>query len=269
MSGRSRLAVSTGIRCRVTGLGAAVLLACPVPGGAYGPEGHLIAGRAAEQMLCARAADRIAELGGGDDLGELGLWADRIRGDDRYSDSAPWHYMNIATGESLAGYAHPPEGDILWAIDHFAARLVDAKLSDAVRGEALRFLVHFIVDIHQPLHVGLADDRGGNAIELRYGGRMTNLHRFWDTHAIEWADISIDEYVRGIRVPDRTDDDPARDPMVWAAESLDLRPAVYDFDGQRREPSATYKNFAAETTRLRLGQAALRLADTLNRLLCD
>jgi len=247
---------------------ALLFVLAPLAAQAYGPVGHLIAGRAAEPMLCQRAAGEIARLTGGEDLGEIGLWADRIRSDEAYADSAPWHYMNIADGEPLAAYEHPPEGDVLFAIERFSARLGDGRLGDAERAEALRFLVHFVVDLHQPLHVGLAEDRGGNTIELRFRGEPTNLHRFWDTDAIAWADLSLDAYVAALSTAARPAPSPELDPLVWAGESLELRARVYDFGPERREPPRAYLDFAAETTRERLRLASLRLAATLNAILC-
>lgn len=234
---------------------------------AYGPQGHLIAGRAAQDLLCERAADTIADLRDGDSLGEIGLWADQIRSNDAYDYAAPWHYMNIADGERLADFTHPAEGDVLWAIGHFSAQLGDTMRSRTERSEALGFLVHFIVDIHQPLHVGLAEDRGGNAIELRYQGETTNLHRLWDTDVIDWTGLSVSDYARSIAA-----EPPVRnvslDPLVWAAESLALRPRVYGYGRDGREPSRAYLDAAADITRERLALAALRLAGTLNAILC-
>lgn len=235
-------------------------------GVAYGPQGHLIAGIAAEDRLCERAAATVSDLAGGDSLGEVGLWADEIRSLGTYDHAAPWHYMNIADGRRLADFEHPPEGDVLWAIDHFAGRLVDSTLSRQQRFEALAFLVHFVVDLHQPLHVGLAEDRGGNAIELLYDGEETNLHRLWDTHVIEWTGLPVRRYATSLVGNDA--DDVSLDPMDWAAESLALRRSVYAYGAARRQPPDSYLDAAADVTQERLRLAALRLAGTLNRLLC-
>ena len=241
----------------------------PAPAHAYGPEGHLIAGRAAEPLLCAAARREIGRLRPGEDLGEIGLWADRIRSDARYSDAAPWHYVNVSDARELDTLAHPPEGDVLWAIRHFAARLADVSLGTGERAEALAFLVHFVVDLHQPLHVGLAEDRGGNRILLRFRGETTNLHRFWDTHAIEARERSLGQYTRVVR--QRAADLPRElrsDPFDWAREGLALRPAVYAFGREGAEPPETYIGFAARTTEDRLVLAARRLASMLDSLLC-
>lgn len=243
---------------------------------AYGPEGHLIAGRAAAALLCQRAASEVARLGGGEDLGELGLWADRIRSDPAYADAAPWHYVNVPDGASIADHVTPPEGDVLWAIGHFRAQLGDDSLDDRERGEALRFLVHFVVDLHQPLHVGLAEDRGGNEIAIVFGGKTINLHSFWDTQAIDRARQSLERAgvpQRGLlsdvtRSAATVADGDILDHEVWAAESLAYRATVYSFGAAGRELSAGYLDQAASVSLNRLSLAAARLAGTLNSVFC-
>jgi hypothetical protein len=177
--------------------------------------------------------------------------------------------MNIADNEAVADFEHPPEGDVLWAIGHFAERLAEAARPSAERAEALRFLVHFVVDVHQPLHVGRVEDRGGNTIELRYRGETTNLHRFWDTQAIEQADLPLARYQRAVAAElDAGARGSIGGPASWAAESLALRAAVYDFDASARELPPAYLAFAERTTRERLALAARRLAATLNGIFC-
>lgn len=259
---------SAAARRAAASAGWLALLAAPAAW-PYGPEGHLIAGRAAEPMLCKQAAAEIERLGDGEDLGELGLWADRIRSDPGYADAAPWHYMNIADGESLLAFEHPPQGDVLWAIEHFSARLGEQDLDREARGEALRFLVHFVVDLHQPMHVGREEDRGGNEIELLFRGERTNLHRFWDSGAIALADETMAEYAARVgRLAAAIEVETNLDPVVWAQESLDLRPRVYDFGAAGRELPPRYEDFAALVSRERLALSARRLAGLLNRIFC-
>lgn len=250
--------------------GLLALLACVVCCGAqaYGPVGHRVAGLAAQALLCKRAAAAIDALTPGEGLDELGLWADRVRDDRRWAQSAPWHYMNIADGASVERYRDPPEGDVLWAIRHFRSVLADVSQSNATRATALRFLVHFIVDVHQPLHVGRASDRGGNTITVRYDAGTVSLHRFWDNEAIGLGERSPAAYAAtlAVRLPHG---EAELDPAVWAAESLALRPQVYDFDASREVLPAAYVRRARAITKRRLAQAAGRLAATLNAIWCD
>src|SRR5690606_39168284 len=123
---------------------------------------------------------------------------DTVRDDPAWRHSAPWHYVNVDDGAALRDLEHPPEGDVLWAIDNFSRVLGDRTQPPAARAAALQFLVHFVVDVHQPLHVGLAADRGGNDVAVRYGRNETNLHAFWDTVAIVRREASPERYARQI-----------------------------------------------------------------------
>jgi hypothetical protein len=276
-------------------LGLAVSLSAPAL--AYGPSGHRIAGALAEPLLCPAAVEEVARISGGRSLSELGVWADTIRDEPRWRNTGPWHYMNIDDGRPLSSYRHPPEGDVLGAIERSAEDLAraSARSSDTARSsrtvpslrtarssdiassqgsalDALRFLIHFIVDLHQPLHVGRASDRGGNTIDVRYGATTVNLHRFWDTDVLEVAGLSRAEYERALapRVAALAKRPQAFAPETWAAESLALRKDVYDFQGRARGPAVLdgrYLEHADAITRERLSLAAVRVASTLNRVL--
>ena len=178
----------------------------PVEVLAFGGLGHRVAGVLAERELCPAARTEVAELADGQSLGELGLWADTIRGDPAWERSVPWHYVNVpdlppGAGEAEARAAikrfrHPPEGDVLTAITQFSAVLADRTRPSAERAEALRFVVHFVVDVHQPLHVARASDGGGTEVDVRVGDDVVSLHRFWDTIALARRHLGADEYAR-------------------------------------------------------------------------
>jgi hypothetical protein len=253
---------------------------------AFGPPAHRIAGLLAEPELCAAARTEVAALGGAS-LADLGVWADTIRSEPEWRHSAPWHYMNVDdpptsdAGAALAAiraFRHPPEGDVLEANGRFRADLANEALPRRARAEALRFLVHFVVDVHQPLHVGRAADRGGNEIDVRYGAKPVNLHRFWDTDVLALRGFSAERYASRLRpllaaVPVLRSSAAAD---VWAAESLELRATVYAFRPQPERAGAQppveledeYIAAARAATEQRLVLAAARLAATLNGLWC-
>lgn len=248
---------------------ACALAAWASPAAAYGPSGHRIVGLVAEPLLCPAARDGIDALAGGERLPDLGLWADGIRGDERWAHSAPWHYMNVADGASLAAYRTPPQGDVLAAIERFSRELADGDRPRESRLVALKFLVHFVADVHQPLHVGREEDRGGNRVEVRYGRTEVSLHRFWDTDVIRRTGLSDAAYARELAALVRAArGEPPGAPENWAEESLALRDAVYAFDARSRVLDREYLERADRITRRRLAQAGVRLAHTLNRLWC-
>jgi hypothetical protein len=260
------------------------VLAMPRAANAFGPLGHRIAGLLAEPALCTAARTEIATLGGGESLAELGLWADTIRGVANWQRSAPWHFMNIesprvaglaAAAAEIRASETPPEGDVLFAIEGFRSDVADRSLPARERAVALKFLVHFVVDVHQPLHVGRAADRGGNTIDVSYDGRVVNLHRFWDTDLLELRGLGAQRYARRLRPRFAAGAAPSADPpSLWAAESLALRGTVYAFTADRPIPTgphvldADYLESARVVVESRLVSAAERVATTLNEAFC-
>jgi len=235
---------------------------------AFGPEGHRVAGLVAETYLCTKARREVARLGGGADLARLGVWADRVRGDARWPGNAAWHYINVDDAEPLE---HARGGNNLWwALEHFGAALADPSLPAAERGVALKFFVHFVVDAHQPLHVGREADRGGNAIELAFGDRASNLHRFWDSDVLRSTTPSAARYAgliapRAERLWRARRDSP---PRAWLEESRALRAQVYGFELEGGRLSADYVRRAERISEERLAMAGVRLAAELNRRFC-
>jgi hypothetical protein len=159
---------------------------------------------------------------------------------------------------------------VLAALARFEVELADTALSRRQRRIALRFVVHFVVDIHQPLHVGRASDRGGNLVPVLVNGRETDLHALWDGEPLRPpGGPSPREKARRLPPPaasavlrwQRTN------PVAWAEESQALRPAVYAFGGRAGEVVALppdYLERARAIVDQRLLQAGVRLAGRLN-----
>ena len=247
-----------------------LLATLPCAASAFSANGHRIAGIVAAPLLCERARPEITALVGNRSLEDIGHWADTVRDDPAWQHSAPWHYLNVDDASALRELVHPPEGDAVWAIDNFTRVLADRAQPSAARATALQFLVHLIVDLHQPLHVGLEADRGGNTISVRYGRTETNLHAFWDNDAIVRRQESPERYARDLAdiVASLPRSDADTDPLAWASESLALRSQVYAFDRASGELDRRYLDAAETATARRLAQAAVRLAATLNGIFC-
>ncbi|WP_202844112.1 S1/P1 nuclease [Luteimonas saliphila] len=174
---------------------------------AWGPLGHRLVARLAEPLLTppARAeVQRLLATEGLDSLADVANWADDVRANDPVlgKQSAKWHYINI--GEHACTYdaaSACPGGDcVVEAIRAQAAILGDRARSDAERLQALKFLVHFVGDIHQPMHAGYARDRGGNTVQLNLHGEGTNLHAVWDGRLLASARLDEDAYARKLRL---------------------------------------------------------------------
>jgi len=250
---------------------------------AYGSTGHQLVGLIAAEELCPEASAAVSDLLDGETIADAGLWADQIRGDPAWRQASPWHYVNVADEAPIESASGGARGDVLQAIARFRREMTDDQLSVSQRADALRFLIHFVADLHQPLHVGRAKDRGGNRIAVIVNGKRSNLHRLWDGQALLRADRSERDYrvadqALAIRALVGADDawiwpESDRTPeLAWARESQEIRGLVYDgVPGMGEgafEPDAAYLATARQITLSRLSLASMRLAGLLNAAWC-
>ena len=181
----------------------ALLLSLATPAPAWGPLGHKMVGAMAEQQLSPALRERALALlaqdpvDDGPHLADVANWADAVRGshDPRYTDSYRWHWIRF-NGSCHFDAAKQCEGGqcVNAAIDRFAARLGDPALTPAQRAEALRFLVHFVGDVHQPMHAGYRNDRNGFDVSLHYRGEPWSLHGVWDYVLLDSHGKDADAY---------------------------------------------------------------------------
>lgn len=253
------------LRCALTGV-ATLLTILPAVASGFGVLGHRLAERVADSLLCADAVAAVEQLSGSASLVGLGAWADRVRYELAWEHTAPWHYINVSDGESVDVVSRATSDHVVWAIEQFFNELANTGNAVEHRANALRFVVHFVVDVHQPLHVGRASDRGGNGIELIVDGRTTNLHRLWDTGVLASARRSETQLSHAVAARVRSKDEwPSSAPLAWAEESRALRERVYAFE---RPVTPQYLSAARAVVERRLARAGVRLADTLNRAFC-
>jgi hypothetical protein len=168
-------------------LAVVAIAALPSPSWAWGPQGHRLVAAVAEARLSPKTRQEVTRLLRGEPdptLVGISNWADDLRENnaDLGRRSARWHYVNLAEDGCTYDAARDcPNGDcVVEAIRRQQALLADRRQPDAVRAQALKFLVHFVGDVHQPLHAGYARDRGGNDHQLQVDGQGSNLHRVWD-----------------------------------------------------------------------------------------
>lgn len=210
------------------------LLAVTFSLSAYDVVGHRIIADIAYQNLTGIARTQLDSL-----LGKRGLvyeasWADEIRSDTKYEYSYPWHYQNLddnlAPGDIRKLLASPKaEGEhLFYALDQMQHRLKKNK-NDA---EALKFLIHFTGDLHQPLHLGRLSDLGGNRIDYNWFGKKTNLHTVWDGLLIECRKMSYSEYSQYLQdkfYPKRSDFQKYN--LLQSVEAVyALRNQIYTYD---------------------------------------
>ncbi len=235
----------------------------------WGKAGHRIVGEIAQHHLSAKALKEIKELAGDDDLSRLSTWPDEIRSDPKMAYTTPWHYSSIPTGKTYFDQKRAKEGDVIEGLFRFEDTLRDPKETKENKLAALKFLVHMAGDLHQPLHVGLAEDRGGNMIRVKWFKTETNLHTLWDEELIDFEKLSFTEYAKYLDHYSK-DEKAAWEKgnfMDWAKESQDLRPKVYDLNGADvPNLSYEYSYKVKPIIEMRLKQAGLRLAYVLNNI---
>ena len=161
---------------------------------AWGLRGHRVVGRIAENHLEPAAAKMVRGLLEGETLARVANEADHLRSDTAWVCAAPLHYASVEDGEIYQTSAKSPKGDIVQALLYFEAQLRDKETPHERRVLALKWLVHLIGDLHQPLHVGRSCDRGGNSVEVLWFDKKTNLHKVWDSEFINDEELSYTEY---------------------------------------------------------------------------
>lgn len=192
---------------------------------AWGALGHRLVGHLAQSQLSPKARAEVARLLQGEadpTLAGIANWADELRGNDPGLGrrSSPWHYVNLAEdGCRYEATRDCERGDcVVEAIRRQRAILADRTKPDAARAQALKFLVHFVGDVHQPLHAGHAANRGGNDIQINLDGKGSNLHRLWDSELLATAQLSEPEWLKRLRaLPSPTDT--GTEPARWAEAS--------------------------------------------------
>jgi hypothetical protein len=287
-------------------LGVAMLgMAMARPAQAWSELGHRMIGDLAEQRLSPAAREAVGELLAGESeptLGGVAAWADALRHRDpaRFRISSRWHYINARGGGCSFDEARDcaEGGCVVSAIKAQRRIVADRRQPREARRDALKFLVHFVGDLHQPLHAGPREDSGGNGFQVslrraseRAGsaGRReapstgTNLHVVWDSHLLASAGLSRVAYVERLRdlppggaaggegAPPEAQADADLDvdadaPLHWARESCALVESRQIYPATRNI-GADYLDAHRPLAEQRVRLAASRLAALLNATL--
>ncbi len=259
-------------RARLIALLSIVLLLLHGPAAAWGPQGHrLVAALAWTELTPQARAEIMILLAGEPDptLPGIASWADRLRAEDPDlgKRSASWHYVNIAEDGCHYDAARDcPGGNcVVGAIDAQLAILADPDQPLIARRQALKFVVHFVGDAHQPLHAGYAHDKGGNTVQVNIDGDGSNLHRLWDSGLLNTVHFDDDAYLRRLRsLPLAVDLDSG--PADWAEAScaIAVQPGFYP---ERTRISDAYVRQWRPVAETQLRRGGSQLAAVLNEAL--
>jgi hypothetical protein len=248
-----------------------LLALAPALAHAWGPAGHHIVAELADTQLTPRARTEVRRLLAvthDRSIADVATWADDLR--DERDRRALWratsklHFVNFA---SMSCRYDPPRDCpggrcVIAAIERYARVLGDRSRPDAERAEALRFVVHFVADAHQPLHAGYRNDKGGNLYQVQLNGRGTHLHAVWDSRVLASRRLGWTRYAATLarrRLPPASGT-----PTQWAEESCRATrdDGIYP-RGHRIDDAWLARMRPLAEQRVRI--AAARLADLLNR----
>jgi nuclease S1 len=243
-----------------------------LPASAWGKTGHRVTGAIATPYLSFEAQTAIADILGVEDLAEASTWPDFMRSNSTEywrRTANPWHYVTVPEGETYTLDAAPEWGDAYTALNEFNATLRDPTASQEDKALALRFAIHIIGDLHQPLHAGNGLDRGGNTYTVTFFDKMTNLHAVWDSDLIDHEELSYTELSDWLARTISAEDYQSwadTDPATWITESAAIRDTIYPED---RDLRWGYVYDHRATYRTRLKQAGIRMAVYLNEVFAD
>ena len=253
-----------------------LFLCLPFSGRAWGVLGHRAVARIAENHLSATARREIARLLGSETLPLVSTWPDEVRSDPQFNSTAPWHYLNVPVGLDFAAFALQLNNPALaapaaptnayTALLQVRKDLKDPQKTTEEKRMALKFLVHLVGDVHQPLHVGHAEDKGGNDIKVSWRSKdETNLHSVWDGALVEYSGLSYTEMAAAYdhATPAQVRQWQKNDMTTWLFESYQLCPPAYAAAANPKLDWHFYPAFGP-TVEQQILKAGIRLAGVLN-----
>lgn len=236
----------------------------------WGQKGHDVTAALAERHLTQATLDSVKSILDGKSLVYYANWPDNACHTDEYEYTKTWHYKNVDEGQTYETAPINPAGDIVTAIDQQIEVLKNPDASKKDKWLALVLTVHFLGDIHQPMHMARASDRGGNLYEIKYFNGKTNLHGTWDSKLPESAHKwSYTEWVDNI---DRAGTEEtqailcAGTPFKWGEETYDISTKVYANTPEGTNISYDYIAEWTPVIEQQFLRGGLRLADLLNSI---
>lgn len=235
----------------------------------WGRTGHRATGEVAEQHLTKKAKQKVREILNGSNLAFVSTYGDDIKSDPAYRKYGPWHYVNLEAGQTeYSKEKANPDGDLVQAIQTCVAELKNKNTSKEDKEFYLKMLVHFVGDLHQPMHAGRGEDKGGNDIQVRWFGSGSNLHRVWDSEMINDFQMSYSELAHNTDKLTKKEMTEIQKGSVldWMYESKEIANDLYDSVevGEKLGYEYMYEWFPVVHDQIQKG--GLRLAKLLNEI---
>ena len=240
---------------------------------AWGVTGHRVVAEIAENHLTNRAKRKLKKLIGKQKLAYWANWPDNVRNSPEWKNTSTWHYVNIPPQESKEKFIEQLKNNnkpnIYTVIQNVKGVIVDKNTPDADREIYLRFLVHFLGDMMQPMHTGREEDLGGNLIKIQFFKKDTNLHSLWDSGLIDNTKYSYTEYAKVLDVKSKEEIKQIQSGSLedWLYESHQAANQLYASVKPGENYSYDYQEQYKDLLERQLLHAGLRLAKILNEVL--
>ena len=232
----------------------------------WGKTGHRAIGAIAEKHLSKKAQKEITKLLNGQSLALVANYGDDIKSDRTYNHYGPWHYVNFPFGGKYETYPKSEKGDIIQGIGKCIAVLKDEKYTSEEKVFHLKLLVHFVGDLHQPLHIGVEEDKGGNDFQVQWFKSGTNLHTVWDSKMLDSYAMSYTELTANTNVLSKEEiENIKRGTLIdWMYDSREICEKIYANTEIGQKLGYNYMYEFMDILRHQLQKGGIRLATLLN-----
>ena len=233
----------------------------------WGSTGHRALAEVASFYLTENAKKKINEILDGETIVTASMYADDIKSDSRYDEYYNWHFINMELDEDYEDTVPSEKGDVFIAINKCIDILESNSASDSEKSFYLKLLIHFIGDLHQPMHIGRYEDRGGNRVYVKWFGRNSNLHRVWDSDMINGYNMSYSELAKNLSIPEKLEIEFERDDLIgWVNEIHSYTRKIYNGVSIDDNLGYEYQYENFQIVRDLILKGGLRLASVLNYL---
>lgn len=234
----------------------------------WGQTGHRVVGEVASNHLTEKAASEIDQLLNGMSLAVASTYADEIKIDRKFDTYRTWHYVNIPFDKTYQEVVPNEKGDIIKGIEHCIKILKAKESTNQEKAFHLKLLVHFMGDLHQPLHLGLEEDKGANDFQMRWFNEGTNLHRVWDSNMIDSYQMTYTELTSNLPRISETEIEKIKEGTLleWVEQERELTKKIYQSASTGEKLGYRYMYDHFSTVKIQLQKGGLRLAKILNEI---
>ena len=239
----------------------------------WGFVGHKTIATIAQNHLTEKAKSAVKDLLGDQSMADVASWADQVRSQPEFQYTGPWHYLEFTLGMNYQDFSKHvlalDSNNVYGAIIKFEGQLRSDTTSRPQRVIALKYLIHFISDCHQPMHLSKAEDKGGNLVTVSFAGQDTNLHGLWDSGLINHQGLTFDQMAKDYdtATPEQIRQWQGDNELQWVFESYQISSKIYaDVEAKHNNIDEDYYKANIPVVQQRVEMAGIRLAGVLNSI---